>query len=50
MTAIRSPTVPRGSERLRITLSALHTDEQIDRLIDALGSLPKALTGQVNGH
>ncbi len=50
VTAIRSPTVPRGSERLRITLSALHTDEQIDRLIDALGSLPKALTGQVNGH
>lgn len=37
VTAIRPPTVPRGTARLRVTLSAAHTDEHIDRLLDALG-------------
>jgi 8-amino-7-oxononanoate synthase len=36
--AVRPPTVPRGSSRLRITLSCEHTDEQIARLIAAIGS------------
>jgi len=34
--AIRYPTVPKGRARLRITLSAAHTPEQITRLADAL--------------
>jgi 8-amino-7-oxononanoate synthase len=39
ITAIRPPTVPRGGARLRITFSAEHTEEQIDRLLDALDAV-----------
>ena len=39
VTAIRPPTVPAGASRLRITLSAAHEEEHIDRLLEALGAL-----------
>lgn len=44
VSAIRPPTVPEGTARLRVTLSAAHTSEQIDQLLGALAEIAKELS------
>ena len=39
ISAIRPPTVPAGTARLRITLSAAHSEAQVDRLLAALAEV-----------
>jgi 8-amino-7-oxononanoate synthase len=41
--AIRPPTVPRGTSRLRVALSAAHTQEDIDRLTEAMSEALEAI-------
>lgn len=38
VSAIRHPTVPAGTERLRVTLSAGHSEQQVDALLEALAA------------
>ncbi|GGB88330.1 8-amino-7-oxononanoate synthase [Marinobacterium zhoushanense] len=44
VTAIRPPTVPVGSSRLRVTLTATHSEEQVNRLLEALNQARGALS------
>ncbi len=37
--AIRPPTVPAGTSRLRVSLSAAHSEDDVARLVEALGKL-----------
>ncbi len=39
VTPIRPPTVPHGTARLRITFSAAHEEENVDRLLEALSEV-----------
>ena len=45
--AIRPPTVPPGTSRLRVALSAAHTDDQVEQLVEALARLGSPVGGPV---
>ncbi len=47
--AIRPPSVPKGSARLRITLSAAHNEDQVQQLLEALAQLKGQLCRHAPG-
>jgi len=44
--AIRPPTVAPGTSRLRVTVSASHTDDEVGRLVDALAAFEVRAPGE----
>jgi 8-amino-7-oxononanoate synthase len=46
VTAIRPPTVPPGTSRLRVTFSAAHQDSDVDRLVAALAEVLASLPAE----
>jgi 8-amino-7-oxononanoate synthase len=47
--AIRPPTVPEGTARLRIALSAAHSEADVDRLVQALSELARSTLSRTPG-
>lgn len=50
ITAIRPPTVPVGASRLRVTLSAAHTTEQVTHLLACLAELRHELRHELHNE
>ncbi len=48
VTAIRPPTVPQGTARLRVTLSTTHTESDVDRLVESLAHALGAVGGRAS--
>ena len=46
VTAIRPPTVPVGTSRLRVTFTAAHEPQDVDRLLNALGDALRAVPAE----